>query len=129
MRIKDVLNESVTDAVARFYIEASDSCDRFYNPEDVKYKNQNHTYYDKFFKQWFSEEVVPVFTTPVTKAQPEYTNIPKEGKLQSSGYRGQQYALARANLPYDHKVQKYAPNLVNVFSASQMVASRANNGQ
>ncbi len=129
MKIRDVLNESVTDVVARFYVEASESYDRFYNPEDVKYKEKNHKYYEEYFKEWFNEEAVPVFTKPTTKPQPEYTNKPKDGKLQSPGYRGKQYALARAGLPYDHKVQRYQPNLANTIAPSTMVADRNNNGQ
>jgi hypothetical protein len=128
MRIKDILTESVTDVVARFYLEASKEMDTFYNPEDVKYKAKNHRYYDEFFKKWFKEELVPVFTKPVIKAQPEYTNVPKEGKIQSAGYRGKQYALERAGLPYDHKVQRYEPNIANITAPSTMVGSRNSNG-
>lgn len=123
MRIKDVLNESVTDIVARFYREASQSYDKFYNPEDAKYKNKNHEYYDEHFKQWFKEEVVPVFTKPTTKPQPEYTNIPKQGKVQSPGFRGLQYALHAAGLPYDKHVQKYEPNIGSIVAPSTMVGS------
>jgi len=119
MRIKDILLESPTDVVARFYKEAGKDADQFFNPEDVKYKNKNHEYYDEHFKDWFTEEIVPVFTKPTTTPQPEYTNRPKEGKLQSPGYRGKQYALARADLPYDHNVQDYRPNLANIVSPTQ----------
>ena len=41
MKFKDILNESTTDVVARFYIEASREYDKFYNPEDIKYKEKN----------------------------------------------------------------------------------------
>jgi hypothetical protein len=119
MKLKDLLNESATDIVARFYKEAGEKTEQYYNPEVVKYKEKNAKYYDEHFKQWFSEEVVPVFTKPVTKPQPEYTNHPKQGKLQSPGYRGFQYALAAAGLPYNHDVQAYAPN------ASKLVATQA----
>ncbi len=129
MKIKDVLiTESVTDIVARFYLEASKTYDKFYNPEDVKYKEQNHKYYDEHFKEWFSEEIVPVFTKPTTQPQPEYSVSPKQGKLQSPGYRGKQYALAAAGLPYDHKVQRYEPNIANMIAPSTMVGDRNNNG-
>ena len=125
MKIKEFLGESATDVVARFYKEASADMDKFYNPEDVKYKNQNKEYYDEHFKQWFSEEVVPVFTKP----QAEYTNMPKQGKLQSPGYRGLQYALAAANLPYNHNVQAYKPDPQRVLAAQTMDGARNNNGQ
>jgi hypothetical protein len=129
MKIREVLNEGVTDIVARFYKEASKDCDRYYNPEDVKYKEQNAEYYDKYFKEWFNEDVVQVFTKPVTRPQPEYTNKPKEDNLQSPGYRGLQYALAAAGLPYNHEVQRYEVNPAKIIATAAMDAARNNNGQ
>ena len=129
MKLKDIINESATDVVARFYKEASDEADKFYNPEDVKYKNKNKEYYEEHFKHWFNEEVVPVFTKPVTKPQPEFTNAPKDGKLQSPGYRGLNYALAAAGLPYNHKVQRYEPNATRMIAAQTMDGARNNNSQ
>lgn len=129
MKIKDILNESATDVVARFYLEAGKEMDKFYNPEDVKYKEKNNKYYEEHFKQWFSEEVVPVFTKPVTKPQPEYTNQPKEGKLQSPGYRGLQYALCAAGLPYNHDVQAYRADPQRMLASHTMDGARNNNGQ
>jgi hypothetical protein len=128
MKINEFLTESPTDVVARFYLEAGKDYDRYYNPEDVKYKEKNHKYYEEFFKEWFSDEVVPIFKKPTTKPQPEYTNQPKPGKIQSAGYRGKQYALARAGLPYDKNVQRYSPNVSNMIAPSTMVGSRNNNG-
>jgi hypothetical protein len=130
MKISDIiLNEDATSSVARFYKEASAESDKFYNPEDVKYKGQNKEYYSKYFKEWFSEEVVPVFTKPVTKPQPEYTNHPKEGKLQSPGYRGLQYALCAANLPYNHDVQAYKADPQRMLASHTMDGARNSNGQ
>jgi len=129
MKIKDLLNESATDVVARFYKEASKDMDKFYNPEDVKYKEKNNRYYEEHFKQWFSEEIVPVFTKPVTRPQPEYTNKPKPDKLQSPGYRGLQYALAAAGLPYNHNVQAYKPDPQRMLASQTMDGARNNNGQ
>jgi hypothetical protein len=129
MKIKEFLGESATDVVARFYKEASADMDKFYNPEDVKYKNLNKEYYDEHFKQWFSEEIVPVFTKPITKPQAEYTNMPKKGKLQSPGYRGLQYALAAANLPYNHDVQAYKPDPQRLLATQTMDGARNSNGQ
>ena len=128
MKIKDILNESVTDIVARFYKEASADSDRFYNLEDVKYKEKNAKYYDEHFKEWFNEDIVPVFTKPVDTPQPGYNPKPEGSKLQSPGYRGLQYALAAAGLPYNHAVQKYRPNAPAVMS-SEMDGARNNNGQ
>lgn len=110
MKIKDLINEGVTDIVARFYKEASTNTDRFYNLEDVKYKELNKEYYDEHFKQWFAEDVVPVFTKPTTRPQPVYNSEPTGSKLQSPGFRGLQYALHAAGLPYNRGVQKYNPS-------------------
>src|ERR1035437_977980 len=107
MKIKDILNEDATCSVARFYKEAGKDYEKFYNPEVVKYQEKNAKYYDEFFEQWFKNDVVPVFTKPVTKAQPVYDNVPQGSKLQSPGFRGLQYALAAAGLPYNHNVQEY----------------------
>jgi hypothetical protein len=126
MKIQELLNESVTDIVARFYKEASTEADRFYNPEDVKYKEKNAKYYDEHFKEWFKDDIVPVFEKPSTKPQPEYRPKPVGSELQSPGYRGLQYALAAAGLPYNHSVQKYQPNAPLTPSA-EMDACR-NNG-
>jgi hypothetical protein len=129
MKLKDILNESSTDVVARFYKEASESFDKFQNPEDVKYKEKNREYYNEHFKEWFNEEVVPVFTKPVDKPEHEFTNSPKPGKLQSPGYRGLQYALAAAGLPYNHQVQRYEPNASRMVAAQTMDGARNSNGQ
>lgn len=122
MKIKDVLYESASDVIARFYKEASKASEQNYNPEDVKYKDKNAKYYDEYFKGWYEDEAVPVFTKPTTRAQPEYNVIPRTGELQSPGFRGLQYALAAAGLPYNHKVQKYEDN------AARAIASQALGG-
>jgi len=129
MKIKDVLlNEGVTDIVARFYKEASADSDRYFNLEDVKYKEKNSKYYDEHFKQWFEEGVAPIFTKPVDTPQPKYNSKPEGSHLQSPGYRGLQYALAAAGLPYNHNVQKYQPNAPALMT-TYMNAARNNNGQ
>jgi len=129
MKLKDILNESATDVVARFYKEAGKDYDRFYNPEDVKYKDKTQEYYDEHFKEWFAEGTVPVFEKPVDKPQPEYTVQPKQGKLQSPGYRGLQYALAAAGLPYNHDVQQYHSDPNRIIAQQTMDGARNNNGQ
>lgn len=129
MKIKDILKESATDVVARLYKEATADSEKFYNPENVKYKDKNKAYYNEHFDKWFNEDIVPVFTKPTTKPQPEYTNIPKKGKLQSPGFRGLQYALAAAGLPYNHNVQKYNPDPGRLVASQTMDAARNNNSQ
>ena len=128
MKIRDILNENVTDIIARFYKEASADSDRFFNLENVKYKEKNKSHYDEHFDKWFEEDIVPVFLKPIDKPQPGYTNCPKNGKLQSPGFRGLQYALAAAGLPYNHDVQKFQPSAPAVVS-SEMDGAKNNNGQ
>lgn len=129
MRIKDIITESSTDVVARYYKEASKSSDKFYNPEIAKYKEKNDLYYKEYFEEWFKNESVPLFTKPVTQPQPEYTNKPKDGKLQSPGYRGLQYSKAAAGLPYDKNVQPYKVNPAMILAKQTMDGARNNNGQ
>ena len=129
MKISDILNENVTSVVARFYKEASKEMDRFYNPEDVKYKKKNKKYYEEHFSEWFNEDIVPVFTKPTDKPQPEYRPKPQEGKLQTPGYRGLQYALAAAGLPYNHNVQEYKTDPARAVASTTMDSARNNNGQ
>jgi hypothetical protein len=129
MKIKDILLESPTDVVARFYKEAGHDYEKFYNPEVVKYQEKNSKYYDEYFKKWFNEDIVPIFTKPVDKPQPAYTNAPKESKLQSPGYRGLQHALAAAGLPYNHNVQDYETNPNRMLASQTMDGARNNNGQ
>ncbi len=128
MKFKEILKESPTDIVARFYKEASADSDRFYNLDDVKYKEKNAKYYEDHFKDWFAEEIVPVFTKPINKPQAKFNNKPEGTKLQSPGYRGLQYSLAAAGLPYNHNVQKYQPNAPAVMS-SDLDGAKNNNGQ
>jgi hypothetical protein len=54
MKFKDLLLESPTDTVARFYKEAGKDYEKFYNPEVVKYQDKNTKYYDEYFKKWFN---------------------------------------------------------------------------
>lgn len=129
MKLKEIILESPTDVVARFYVEAGNAYDKFYNPEDVKYKEKNQKHYDEYFKEWYSEETVPIFTKPTTKPQPEYTNQPKPGKIQSPGYRGLNYALARSGLPYDKNVQPYRTDLNKTLAPKTMDGARNSNGQ
>lgn len=128
MNIKDLLNESTTDIVARFYKEASKDYEEMYNPDVVKYKKKNAAYYEEHFKDWFKDDVVSVFDKPTAKPAKPFTTIPQGSKLQSPGYRGLQYALAHAELPYNHNVQKYQPASPAIMS-SEMDGCRNNNGQ
>ena len=104
MKISELLTESATDVVARHYKEASEQLDLYYNKEAAQYAQKSRDYYSEYFKDW-DNGVAPVFTQPVTKAQPKYDTVPGKDGQQSAGYRGLQYAKARAGMSYDHNVQ------------------------
>jgi len=127
MKLQDILLESPTDTVARFYKEAGKDMDRYYNLEDVQYKEKNAGYYEEHFKKWFTEGIAPVFTKPVTAPQAPYNTKPEGTKLQSPGYRGLQYALHAAGLPYNKNVQLYDPTAPSAIT-SYMDGARNNNG-
>lgn len=129
MKIKDILKEDVCDVVARFYKEASADSEKFYNPEVVKYQNSNKEYYEKYFEDWRSKEQVPVFTKPVDKPQKEYNPVPQGSKLQSPGYRGLQYALAAAGLPYNHEVQRYRTDPAMAIATQTMDSANNSSGR
>ena len=114
MLIKEILKESSTDLVARYYVQASEEYEKHYNGEAAHFAEMNKEYYKEYFEDWFKNGTVPIFEKPVTPAQPEYRNKPREGQVQSPGYRGKQYALKAAGLPYDHHVQKYTPTMPNI---------------
>ena len=127
MKLKDLLNEDATVSVARFYIEANSKFDKKYNPDVSEYKSKNSKYYEEHFKQWFNEEVTPVFTKPIDKPHRVYDTAPEKSKLQSPGYRGLQYALQAAGLPYNHNVQKYEENPSRVIVSQAMDSLNTNN--
>lgn len=124
MLIKDILFESSSDVVARFYKDASKTADDRCNPEVAKYHEKNSKYYDDHFKKWFAEDIVPVFTKPTDTPQPVYDTIPSGSKLQSPGFRGLQYALAGAGLPYNRSVQAYKPDPNRALASQTMDGAR-----
>lgn len=116
MKFADLLLESPTDIVARLYKEASADFDKHYNPEDAIYKQKSADYYQKYFKDWYEFGKTPVMDKPPKSRQPKYTVKPGKTDKQSPGYRGLQYAKARAGLEYDKTVQPYKANPSFSFS-------------
>lgn len=110
MKLTELLLESPTDLVARFYKEADADYDRYYNTDNADYKDKNQEFSKKQFKSWYDSGQTPVFSQPVETEQPAYNVTPASGKRQSPGYRGQQYAKARAGIPYDKTVEPYRTN-------------------
>ena len=129
MKIKDIITESSTDIVARFYKDPTIGSDRHFNPEAVRYKEKNVEYYEKYFGSWYDKEEPPVFEKPVATPQRPYNTTPTGSKVQSPGYRGLQYALAAAGLPYNKNVQGYSPSLANATPSHTMDGSINANGQ
>jgi hypothetical protein len=104
MKISELLNESSTCLVARFYKEPEEDLDLKFNKEISKYKGSNQEYYREFFDDWFSKGVTPVFDKPTKKDTDPYYPRPKKGDNQSAGWRGKQTAFAGAGLPYNKNI-------------------------
>jgi len=109
MKIKDILNESSTELVARFHKSSQEDIDQYFNSEAHGYAESTRDYY----KQFFEQHPTPVFlnTSNLEEDQSveDWTNKPYDSEPQSAGYRGQQTALERAGLPRDKNVQGYDP--------------------
>lgn len=110
MKLKDILNESPTELVARFHDSSHEEIDSYFNPEADDYANSTREYYEQFFKQ----DPTPVFleTSNIEEDQDavDWSNKPVDTEQQSPGYRGQQTALKRTDMPHDKDVQGYDPN-------------------
>ena len=94
MKIFEVLNESPTDIVARFYKEAATDFDTLYNPEDDLYKRQNQKYYQNYLKDQPADVSTSVFKTPVERPSKKYSNNP-DSHIESPGRRGLKSVLNR----------------------------------
>ena len=105
MKLADLLLESSTDVVARHYKEASSNFDAYYNKECELYKQKSEDYYQKYFEQWYKDGSIPVIAGDDNKDVKKYSTVPTETSQQSPGYRGLQYAKARAGQKYDKNVQ------------------------
>lgn len=106
MKIKEIITESPTDLVAHYHVQASSKIDQYMNSVARQYAEQTKEYYKKNFKKFLDNGNIPVFTES-PKDERQWSVQPDEEAYQSPGYRGKQYAAARANQPYDKKVQKH----------------------
>lgn len=95
MKIKDILVESPTDNVARFYPEANADTDKLYNTECAKYKRQTKDYYDQNLSDWFDKGRAVVFNKPSKSTQGKYTTVPARGSTPSPGAVGLARVLRR----------------------------------
>jgi hypothetical protein len=95
MNIKDILKESSTDLVARYYRMPADADAERLNMQAEKVAEQNREHYAKYFGDFFKYGNTPVFTTEdnnVTEAKP-LNNKPEDPQHASNGYRGLKHAL------------------------------------
>ena len=102
MKIKDIITEAPTDLVAHYHVQASSKIDQFMNSVARQYAKQTQEYYKNNFKN----NKTPVFTES-PEDEHKWSVQPTEEAYQTPGYRGKQYASARANQPYDKNVQKH----------------------
>lgn len=96
MKIKDILNESSTDLIARFHRtpEPCYAADRL-NQEADKFAEINKEHYMTYFKEFYTHGDTPVFTNSdnnVTDATP-LNNKPEDPQCASNGYRGIKRAM------------------------------------
>jgi hypothetical protein len=105
MKIKDILNESYTDLVARYHRGHTDEITDRLNPEASQYRDMVKEYYKDFFTQDGNTPVFSRSTNFVDSTATAWTTKPEKHVKQSAGYRGQQYAKARANIPHDKNTQ------------------------
>jgi hypothetical protein len=104
MKIKEILNESPTDLVAHYHVQGTSDIDQFMNSVARQYSDQTKEYYKNNFKTFFQSGVAPVFTES-PEDEYKWSTQPAKDSYQSAGYRGKQYAAARAKQPYDKNVQ------------------------
>lgn len=111
MKIKEIIKESSTDLIARFYKEGDKSLDQMMNVEANEIIAKNKSYYHKYFREFEEHGITPVFTNTdnnPSEAQEDWDSYPKPNERQSAGYRGKQHALARAGLKHETP-QHYDP--------------------
>lgn len=105
MKIKEILSESPTDLVAHYHVQEESDIDAFMNSVAKQYADQTKEYYKNNFKSFFNSGMVPVFTES-PKDEYKWSTQPAKYSYQTAGYRGKQYAAARAKQPYNKNVQK-----------------------
>jgi len=95
MNIKDILKESSTDLVARYYRMPDDVAAERLNMQAEKIANENQEHYMKYFKEFYKFGNTPIFTSHdnnVTEATP-LNNKPEDPQHASNGYRGIKHAM------------------------------------
>jgi hypothetical protein len=111
MKIKDILTENTAPLIMTDQTQFDEEFDTFYNPQADMIANMNRDYYKKYFKEFFTDGSVPVFTEadnyPPSEDEEDWTTKPNPEAPQSAGYRGQQNALHRAGVPHDKNVGGY----------------------
>lgn len=95
MNLKDILNESSTDLVARYYRAPDDANADRLNMQAEKVARENREHYEKYFGDFFKFGDTPIFTSRdnnPTDAKP-LNNKPEDPQHASNGYRGIQRAM------------------------------------
>lgn len=88
-----------------FYREVED-LDSTFNPESSNYKSEERK---KSKAKNKSSDGTPVVTDDVDNGEEKWTNKPKSGETQSSGYRGGEEAKDRCDIPHE-PYQDYDPS-------------------
>lgn len=99
MKVKDIITESSTDLIARFYRNPDFDVDDLYNPEAKKISDQNKSYYNTYFKEFYNSGVTPVFEicdNHETNKSQKWNNKPTKEQIESAGSRGNKTAFKNA---------------------------------
>lgn len=99
MKLYEIISES-NSQTHLYYPEAVSEFDEMHNSENFKYRVSNKKYY----KDRPKSAGTSVLSKPGKSEEPKYTNKPKNGGMQSPGYRGYNYVLARTGQRYDKHV-------------------------
>lgn len=103
MKLRDILNESNTDHIAKYYRNRSS-----YEPDNAEaneYADRNKDHYRKLFRDFYKRgEMIIYDTDDHHPKQDPMTTKPEKDDRKSAGYRGNQVAKRRAGLKYDKDV-------------------------
>lgn len=95
--MKNLLNEAVSDLVARFYEPVEEELHGSWNAEANHYAKKN--------SERYSDQDSHSIVTKTREEKVKYSNKPVSDQRQSAGYRGLQYARKRSGHPSDPNVQ------------------------
>lgn len=117
MNIKDIIKESRDLDDFGFGYHQSNEDARF-NPEAVKFAQENEKYYDEICAEDGSTQVFTRIEEDPYYNRP-FDNQPEKGTEQSAGYRGREKAKQRSGIPHS-PYNKQRDNFVDPFPSRDL---------